>query len=220
MVVECPKCKAKYEVADIDVPSGGGAVRCLECSNLFTIYREPLNIELTPLREKEFEPSVSEAKEILRRNVESGKAETVEASFPDEITTESPVKETVPFETAAEFPVKETVPFETAAESPVKETVPFEVPTKAPLTDDPAKMKQHKKAERLGRSLVKDIYLYHKDKVEQGRKDGTLVQLLGEEIKRSWKYYKNQVDPEVLQERNYFKDALNDIIAEGKEVFK
>jgi predicted Zn finger-like uncharacterized protein len=184
MVVECPKCKAKYEVADIDVPSAGGAVRCLECSNLFTIYKEPLNIELTPLREKDFEPSVSEAKEIFRRNIEPGRVEPVASSFSDEITTETPIKE------------------------------------KVPLTDDPEKMKQHRKAERLGRSLVKDIYLYHKDKVDQGRRNGTLVQLLGEEIKKSWGFYKKQVDPEILQERNYFKDALNEIIAEGKEVFK
>jgi predicted Zn finger-like uncharacterized protein len=198
MVVECPKCKAKYEVADIDVPPGGGAVRCLECSNLFTIYKEPLNIELTPLREKDFEPSVSEAKEIFRRNIEPGRVEPVASSFSDEITTETPIKETVPFEAATETPVKE----------------------KVPLTDDPEKMKQHRKAERLGRSLVKDIYLYHKDKVDQGRRNGTLVQLLGEEIKKSWGFYKKQVDPEILQERNYFKDALNEIIAEGKQVFK
>ncbi|MEJ2356161.1 MAG: zinc-ribbon domain-containing protein [candidate division WOR-3 bacterium] len=179
MVVQCPKCKTKYEVADMDVPAGGCAVQCLECSNVFTIYREPLDIKLTPYREDEFEPSVKEAKEILKSNIESGMGASV---------SEKTVKE------------------------PVKEEVP--------LTDDPEKMKQHRKAERLGRSLVKDIYLYHKDKVEQGRKSGTLVQLLGEEIKRSWKFYKKQVDPEILQEKNYFKDALNEIIAEGKEVFK
>jgi len=175
MVVQCPKCKTKYEVADMDVPAGGCAVQCLECSNVFTIYREPLDIKLIPYRENEFEPSVSEAKEILKSSIESGTETLVE-------------------------------------EKSVKESVP--------LTDDPEKMKQHKKAERLGRSLVKDIYLYHKDKVEQGRRDGTLVKLLGEEIKKSWKFYKKQVDPEILQEKNYFKDALNEIIAEGKEVFK
>lgn len=183
MVVECPKCKTKYEVAEIDVPSQGGAVKCLECSNVFTIYRDPLDIQLTPYRENDFGPTISEAKEILRSSVEPAKEAPVEASFTPE-----------------------------PAETVVKETVP--------LTDDPGKMRQHRKAERLGRSLVKDIYLYHKDKVEKGRREGTLVQLLGEEIKRSWKFYKNQVDPEVLQERNYFKDALNEIIAEGKEVFK
>ncbi|MEJ2567506.1 MAG: zinc-ribbon domain-containing protein [candidate division WOR-3 bacterium] len=179
MVVQCPKCKTKYEVADMDVPTGGCAVQCLECSNVFTIYREPLDIKLTPYRENEFEPSVREAKEILKSNIEFGMETPV---------TEEPVRELD------------------------KESVPF--------TGDPEKMKQHRKAERLGRSLVKDIYLYHKDKVEQGRRDGTLVQLLGEEIKKSWKFYKKQIDPEILQEKNYFKDALNEIIAEGKEVFK
>ena len=186
MVVECPKCKTKYEVADMDVPPEGGAVKCLECSNVFTIYKNPLDIKLTPFRENDFEPSVSEVKEIFKRDIEAEK--------------EAPVKESLAD--------KET--------SFVQETAR----EKVSMPDDPEKQKKHRKAERLGRSLVKDIYLYHKDKVEQGRRDGTLVQLLGEEIKKSWKFYKRQVDPEVLQERNYFKDALNEIIAEGKEVFK
>jgi len=200
MVVECPKCKTKYEVADMDVPSGGGAVKCLECSNVFTIYKDPLDIELTPFRENDFEPSVSEVKEIFRRNIGSEKeAPILEASFTDTPVAEKPVVET---------PIVETP----IVEKPVVEKPSF--------PDDPEKNRKHKKAERLGRSLVKDIYLYHKDKVEQGRRDGNLVALLGEEIKKSWRYYKKQVDPEVLNERNYFKDALNEIIAAGKEVFK
>ncbi|MBN1694813.1 zinc-ribbon domain-containing protein [candidate division WOR-3 bacterium] len=186
MVVECPKCKTKYEVADMDVPPQGGAVKCLECSNVFTIYRDPLDIKLVPFREDDFEPSVSEVKDIFRRNIEPER--------------EAPVK--------ASFSTQE----ETFLEEAVSE--------KVSMPEDPEKQRKHRKAERLGRSLVKDIYLYHKDKVEQGRRDGTLVQLLGEEIKKSWKFYKRQIDPEVLQERNYFKDALNEIIAEGKEVFK
>jgi predicted Zn finger-like uncharacterized protein len=192
MVIECPKCKTKYEVADMDVPIGGCAVQCLECSNIFTIYKEPKNIELTPYRENDFEPSVSEAKEILRSNIEpttNKETPVIEESFTDTKVEEPPT-------------VKKPTVSETS------------------LPEDPELRRKHKKAERLGRSLVKDIYLYHKDKVELGRKNGNLVQLLGEEIKKSWKFYKKQVDPEILQEKNYFKDALNEIIAEGKEVFK
>jgi predicted Zn finger-like uncharacterized protein len=190
MVIECPKCKTKYEVADMDVPTVGCAIQCLECSNIFTIYREPKEIELTPYRENDFQPSVSEAKEILRGSIGQKK--------------ETPVIEESFTETKLEEPP--TVEKPTISE-------PF-------LSDDPEVMRKHKKAERLGRSLVKDIYLYHKDKVEQGRKEGNLVKLLGEEIKKSWKFYKKQIDPEILQEKNYFKEALNEIIAEGKEVFK
>jgi len=190
MVIECPKCKTKYEVADMDVPAEGCAVKCLECSNIFTIYKEPRDIELTLYREDDFQPSVSEAKEILRSNVETKKeSPVIEESFTD-----------------TQF---EKIP--TAEKPTISE--PF-------FSEDPDKQRKHKKAERLGRSLVKDIYLYHKDKVEQGRKEGNLVKLLGEEIKRSWKFYKSQIEPEILQEKNYFKDALNEIIAEGKEVFK
>ncbi len=195
MVIECPKCKTKYEVADMDVPSEGCAVSCLECSNVFTIYKNPLNIQLTPYRENDFEPSVSEVKEIFRRNIESEKsAQVIEASPTDTPFAETPVAT----EPATQVSAKEKLSF----------------------PDDPEKQRKHRKAERLGRSLVKDIYLYHKDKVDQGRINGNLVQLLGEEIKKSWKFYKKQVDPEILQEKNYFKDALNEIIAEGKDVFK
>lgn len=190
MVIECPKCKTKYEVADMDVPAVGCAVKCLECSNIFTIYKEPTDIELTPYREDDFQPSVSEAKEILRSNLETKKeTPTIEKSFTEKTFEETP-------------------------------TIEEPKVSKPTLPDDPELQRKHKKAERLGRSLVKDIYLYHKDKVEQGRKEGNLVQLLGEEIKKSWKFYKRQVDPEILQEKNYFKEALNEIIAEGKEVFK
>ncbi|MEO0294056.1 MAG: zinc-ribbon domain-containing protein [candidate division WOR-3 bacterium] len=178
MVVACPKCESKYEVAESDVPPGGGAVRCPNCSNIFMIYREVLNIRLVPFKagiersvgiSKTVEPGISEAKEILKKTLEV-------------------------------------------------ERVASRVET--PIVGDQEKLMKHKKAERLGKSLAKDIYLYHKDKVERGRREGNLVELLGEEIKKSWEFYKKQVDPEVLKERNYFKEALNEIIGGGKEIFK
>jgi len=81
------------------------------------------------------------------------------------------------------------------------------------------KKQKHRHAKRLARSLAKDLLLYHGDKIEQGLREGNLKQLLGEEIKKSWDFYKKNVDPEVLQTTNYFKDALNDIIGKGRKIF-
>ena len=45
------------------------------------------------------------------------------------------------------------------------------------------------------------------------------MELLRDEIKRSWKFYKKQVGEDILKEKNHFKDALNEIIAGGEEIF-
>jgi hypothetical protein len=43
--------------------------------------------------------------------------------------------------------------------------------------------------------------------------------VLGEEIKKSWELYKEKVGADVANSTNYFKEALNEILADGQEVF-
>ncbi|RKX70378.1 hypothetical protein DRP53_05190 [candidate division WOR-3 bacterium] len=76
------------------------------------------------------------------------------------------------------------------------------------------------RARRLARALAKDLLLYHGDKVEKGLKEGTLAQLLGGEIRKSWQYYCQQIPAEIRAEHDYFKEALNEIIGKGKVIFK
>ncbi|HIE06348.1 MAG TPA: hypothetical protein EYP58_06055 [bacterium (Candidatus Stahlbacteria)] len=76
------------------------------------------------------------------------------------------------------------------------------------------------RAKRLARALAKDLILYHGEKVEKGLKEGTLAQLIGGEIKRSWEYYCQQIPKEIRLEFDYFKEALNEIIGKGKAIFK
>jgi predicted Zn finger-like uncharacterized protein len=75
------------------------------------------------------------------------------------------------------------------------------------------------RAKRLARVLVSDILWYNRDKRDQALKDGTLMTTLGEEIKKSWELYKEKVGPEAAQSTSYFKEALNEILADGQEVF-
>lgn len=75
------------------------------------------------------------------------------------------------------------------------------------------------RAKRLARVLVSDILYYNRERRDQALQDGTLMTVLGEEIKKSWELYKEKVGPEKAQSTNYFKEALNEILANGQEVF-
>jgi hypothetical protein len=75
------------------------------------------------------------------------------------------------------------------------------------------------KARRLARALVSDIVVYHPAKRQEGLRDGTLKQLFDEEIKKSWEEYADQVGKDVADSTPYFREALNEILADGKQLF-
>ena len=78
---------------------------------------------------------------------------------------------------------------------------------------------KHERARRFARVLASDIAIYNKEKRDRGVKDGNLVAVLGYEIKKSWEVYKERVTPELANSTPYFRDALNEMLAEGKKVF-
>jgi hypothetical protein len=71
----------------------------------------------------------------------------------------------------------------------------------------------------LARVLVSDILWYNRERRDAALRDGTLMTSLGEEIKKSWELYKDKVGPETAHSTNYFKEALNEILADGQQVF-
>jgi predicted Zn finger-like uncharacterized protein len=75
------------------------------------------------------------------------------------------------------------------------------------------------RAKRLARVLVSDILYYNRERRDQALQDGTLMTALSEEIKKSWELYKEKVGPDAAQSTSYFKEALNEILADGQEVF-
>jgi hypothetical protein len=82
------------------------------------------------------------------------------------------------------------------------------------LSQDPAL-----KARRLARALISDMVVYHPVKRQEGLRDGTLKQLFEDEIKKSWEEYSDQVGREVAESTSYFKEALNEILAGGRQIF-
>jgi hypothetical protein len=82
------------------------------------------------------------------------------------------------------------------------------------LANDP-----NAKARRLARALVSDLVSYFPQKKEEGLRNGTLKDLLGEEIKKSYQEFVDQIGREFAETTTHFTDALNDILAGGQKLF-
>jgi predicted Zn finger-like uncharacterized protein len=75
------------------------------------------------------------------------------------------------------------------------------------------------KARRLARALISDMVVYHPGKRQEGLRDGNLKELFEEEIKKSWEESAEQVGRDVAESTTYFREALNEILAGGRQIF-
>jgi hypothetical protein len=82
------------------------------------------------------------------------------------------------------------------------------------LANDP-----NAKARRLARALISDLITYFPAKRDEGIRDGTLKELFKEEIKKSYQEYSDQVGKEFAESTDHFRNALNEILAGGNQVF-
>jgi predicted Zn finger-like uncharacterized protein len=102
--------------------------------------------------------------------------------------------------------------------SPVATPPPAASPAPSPVApfgaSDP-----HSRAKRLARALVSDIVAYHPARREASLKAGTLRTEFQEEIRKSWAEYVEQVGSELAKSTPYFRDALNEILANGQKIF-
>jgi predicted Zn finger-like uncharacterized protein len=75
------------------------------------------------------------------------------------------------------------------------------------------------RAGRLARALVSDIKVYNRERWEQSRAAGTLRKDFRDEIVQSWEEYLEQVGETMAKRTPFFRQALNDILADGERVF-
>jgi hypothetical protein len=100
-------------------------------------------------------------------------------------------------------------------------------PVEAPTATAPASQKRASfrnqdpsaRAQRLARALVSDIVAYNKDKLKQTRGAASLRTEFREEIRKSWEEYVEQVGLELAKSTPYFRDSLNELLANGEKVF-
>ena len=112
-------------------------------------------------------------------------------------------------------PLPELQPSSPTSSAPPLEThTPSATPPPAFGVADP-----HSKARRLARALISDIVVYHPERRDGSLRNGTLRQEFREEIRKSWEEYVTQVGDSLARGTPYFREALNEILAGGQQVF-
>jgi hypothetical protein len=107
------------------------------------------------------------------------------------------------------------VPTQTPPPDPVAAPEPApKRPVNPFLSKDPKQ-----KARRLARALVSDMIVYQPQKRQEALAAGTLKESFNEEIKKSWQEYVEQVGEDLANSTEFFKQALNEILAGGNEMF-
>ncbi len=67
-------------------------------------------------------------------------------------------------------------------------------------------------AARLARTIVSDVALYNKEKVEEGIKHDNIFELLKDELAEGEEHYISRVAPELLKTTDFYNTALVDVL--------
>lgn len=208
MITVCTGCQARYRLDAAKVPSRRIRVRCPGCATVFDLdgtRREeastpavtsgPLPVSATPAPadDLQLEPAAA----VFERS-------------PRAAASPAPAAPRPPLEPATRRPA--AGPASAAAQ-------PAAASATAVADAQPGRRRRRDKTEMLARALVSDILVYNQAARDKALAEGNLLEALGPEIKKSWELYKEKVGAEAATASNYFKDALNDILADGQQIF-
>ena len=214
--VHCTGCDAAFPIDSAKVPHPGVYAECSECATVFLVRPQT---DAEPPAAASTGTAAAPAAEVPPPVVDTAVAvEEPPAPQPPEPAFEPPAFEAPAFEPAD--PVE--APAATAHHEPAVATpaAPAATPEPAPQPVSPfGRRDPHERARRLARVLVSDMIAYYPDRHRQSLQAGTLARDFEEEIEKSWSEYVDQVGKDMADSTTYFKDALNDVLAEGREVF-
>jgi len=242
MKVECSSCHARYVIPDEKIPVQGARVRCRKCQAVFSGASAPTNRPLIPPTPQQAAPPslgmdpgivqgptfgtpMAEPAPQAPRSFDSDPFASQPSKEPPSAPSPSPqldrfVNAFAPSAPAvASPPPAPAMPSPEAPPAPNPNVSPFSPSAGIPAGLPEAERLKHERARRLARVLASDIAIYNKEKRDRGIQDGNLVAVLGYEIKKSWEVYKERVTAELANATPYFRDALNEMLAEGKKVF-
>ncbi len=189
MIVTCDSCRTKYLLGNERVPLKGIRVRCPKCRYVWKLV-PAVDESVFEISSNEF---LSEAPAVEPQKGEWASLEQSLSAIAGSMA--QPMKEDIV------IPEEKTqAPKEKAAETPE------------------LKMKRER-SKRLARVFVSDILVYNQEKRDKGLASGDLMTVLGPEIKKAWEAYKDKVGREFVQSTDYFRDALNEILADGQKIF-
>lgn len=190
MIVTCEGCRTKYLIADEKVPGRGIRVRCPKCAYVWRLM-----------------PAVDTSVFEVSSGSFSG-----EAAEPPERQQSAWASLEGSLHSMAEGAAR--------AEEPREVEIPREEPkAAATATEDPELRKRRDRSKRLARVFVSDILVYNKDKRDKALASGDLMTVFGPEIKKAWEAYKDKVGSDLTESSQYFREALNEILADGRKIF-
>lgn len=196
MIVTCDGCQTRYMLGNDKVPPRGIRVRCPKCRFVW---------KLTAAAEKPvFE-------------VSSGRfsSEAAVAEAPAGGWNSSPQRSSV---VMAE-PEVGAPGIGQEKEVEIRSDDRSAASSIAEVQESPELKRKRERTRRLARVFVSDILVYNKEKRNQALGEGNLMSALGPEIKKAWEAYKEKVGTELKESNDYFREALNEILADGQEVF-
>lgn len=217
MNVQCTSCKTVFRVDPRKVPAGGVRARCSICRAVFEVPAQAGGA--AALVSSQAAPAAAAAP------TPTPASSPTPAAAPSPSPVAAPVPQPAPAPQPAPTPVPQASPapapaaVATPAQRPASAAAPTAAaaPSRAPSpfgASDPAS-----KARRLARALISDIVTYFPERRDRALADGTLRREFTEEIKKSWEEYVSQVGDQMAKGTPHFREALNDILARGQQVF-
>lgn len=212
MNVQCTSCKTVFRVDPRKVPAGGVRARCSICRAVFDV---PATAESaappSPVTQAPAAPALRETA------VSAAPIAPPAAQAPAPVAAPAPQSAPAPAAVSTPAPVPAAAPSAVSAPAAASTSAPQPAPSRAPSpfgSSDPAS-----KARRLARALISDIVTYFPERRDKALADGTVRREFTEEIKKSWEEYVAQVGEQMARSTPYFREALNDILAKGQQVF-
>jgi predicted Zn finger-like uncharacterized protein len=240
MNVICPSCSTVYRVDPAKVPERGVRARCRICAAIFQVPA-PGEQSVTAERElpreipRQPEPVVAAAPAPAPTPPAPSPPPAPETRAPEppapRVTAPRPVAPGSPRPSVAIPPVVAPPPRTSGTDfgRPPAAVPPAARPAAPPAGAAPAATKRpvnpfmsqdpQQKARRLARALISDLVVYYPDRRQEGLRKGNLKEVFGEEIKKSWEEYRDQVGKDIADGTSYFNDALNEILAGGQKIW-
>lgn len=230
MNVGCPQCSSIFRVDPAKVPPGGVRARCSICGGVIPVP-EP-TAELIAAGPQPPPPVPRTTGQYSRRTPAAGMAAAT--TPPPGVSRMTTPAVGIAGGTPAGGVSRVLTPARAtpAAATPAYEAPAFQEPEPhAPMAPPPGipgtatsinpylARDPDVRAKRLARALISDIVTYYPDKHADALRAGSLKQTFSEEIRKSYEEYVAQVGQQFAESTTHFKDALNEVLGEGKRIF-
>jgi predicted Zn finger-like uncharacterized protein len=215
MITTCQACQARYRLDASKVPARLIRVRCPDCGAVFQLdgTRRDAPAAAPPATSR---PAATSPGPAAPAPPPRGGADDLVLEPASAAAGVDPGPAPAP---AGEERESDSAPAPAEEPAARRSTPAAGVATAEAETPRPPRRRRRDKNEMLARALVSDILVYNRETRDQALAGGNLLEALGGEIKKSWELYKEKVGTETATSTSYFKDALNDILAEGQQVF-